>query len=448
MADRQRRISPFGHFPGRASAIAGLREGDASPEPGYVFHSDYVATRAGRFDFKGRFKGLQATDGRLRVRVRAMPYDGSRIDCVADTELPLADITADGGLWTIAFESAPNHYHAVDAVLVGPTDATASDLTIAFDGWGEGEWHRDALLRARNTSFAGPSAVGKRWWHREGPVDRADLISAEPATLAHPASQMCTNAQFDEPVYEALLAELGMPRHRHRKQWEFLYIIAVLDSMGLLQAGARGLGFGCGMEFLPAYFAKRRCTVVATDMPPEIQEASGWTSTGQHVAQLEQLQRPGICPPRRFQRRVSFRPVDMNAIPDDLTQFDFCWSACALEHLGSIEHGLAFIRRSVECLKPGGVAVHTTELNLSSNDATLDNAGTVLFRRRDMERVALELTRAGHRVLPLKYDQGDQPPDQHVDVPPFGANQHLKLAIAQYVSTSFGIAVIRDGLGA
>jgi len=31
-------------------------------------------------------------------------------------------------------------------------------------------------------------------------------------------------------------------------------------------------------------------------------------------------------------------------LPADLTGFDFCWSICALEHLGTIAQGLDFIK--------------------------------------------------------------------------------------------------------
>ena len=76
--------------------------------------------------------------------------------------------------------------------------------------------------------------------------------------------------------------------------------------------------------------------------------------------------------------------MDRNAIDADLEgQDDLVWSASAFEHLGSFMHGLEFVINSVKCLKPGGVAVHTTEFNCSSDADTLDNASTVLFRKRD-----------------------------------------------------------------
>ena len=47
---------------------------------------------------------------------------------------------------------------------------------------------------------------------------------------------------------------------------------------------------------------------------------------------------------------------------------------------------MQFFINSVETtLKIGGVACHTTEFNLSSNDETVSKGDTVLYRRRDME---------------------------------------------------------------
>ena len=121
--------------------------------------------------------------------------------------------------------------------------------------------------------------------------------------------------------------------------------------------------------------------------------------------------------------------------------YDFCWSSCSLEHLGSIDAGLRFIERSLDTLKPGGIAVHTTEFNLTSDTRTIKKGGTVLFRRRDVEEFARRTTKAGHEVLPITFDQGDQPEDQIVDVPPYAADIHFKLALGQYVTTSFGLAI-------
>ena len=51
----------------------------------------------------------------------------------------------------------------------------------------------------------------------------------------------------------------------------------------------------------------------------------------------------------------------MRDLPDDLGSFDFIWSSCSFEHLGSLGEGERFVLEALRFLKPGGVAVHTTE---------------------------------------------------------------------------------------
>lgn len=118
------------------------------------------------------------------------------------------------------------------------------------------------------------------------------------------------------------------------------------------------------------------------------------------------------------------------------------WSSCAFEHLGSIELGQSFILNQMRGLRPGGVAVHTTEFNVSSNDETMDVGQTVLFRRRDIDWIIDHLLARDH-LVEIDYDPGESPADRHVDVPPW-SGVHLKLAIDKYVATSLGLIVERS----
>ncbi|UIJ71052.1 hypothetical protein [Aurantimonas sp. HBX-1] len=156
---------------------------------------------------------------------------------------------------------------------------------------------------------------------------------------------------------------------------------------------------------------------------------------------MADLQYQGMVDEAEFLRLVSYETCDMNHIPDHLRGFDFCWSACCLEHLGSIRHGLDFIINSLDTLNPGGMAVHTTELNLSSNDATVETGPTVLFRRRDLEDLMSEVEALGHSITPLSISLMATPLDHHVDVPPYGDTLHLKLLLMEYVSTSVGVVI-------
>lgn len=264
--------------------------------------------------------------------------------------------------------------------------------------------------------------------------------------LRDPRSQACTQAQMEEPAYAYWCKAIGEVPRYHRKQWEFCYILQALARHGMLAPEMHGLGFGVGEEPLAALMAQRGAQVLATDLDHSEAQALGWVATDQHAANKTALNGRKLCDPEAFDRLVDFRVMDMNAVSADLEgQFDFCWSACALEHLGSIAQGLAFIEHSVDCLAPGGVAVHTTELNCSSNDETLDNASTVLFRERDFLALAARLRANGHRIE-LTFDLGDMPLDRHIDVAPYSADEHLKLQIEQWVTTSFGLIIRKAGV--
>ena len=262
-------------------------------------------------------------------------------------------------------------------------------------------------------------------------------------TLGRPVSQACTEAQVREPAYAYWCGEIREPPRTHRKQWEFCYILQALATRGKLAPQMRGLGFGVGEEPLTAVFARRGVEVTATDLAPERAVAAGWADHAQLARGREELNSRGICPAEAFDTRVGFRHVDMNAVPADLAGFDFTWSACALEHLGSIADGAAFILRSLDTLGPGGVAVHTTELNVADGPETLDDAGTVLFRRRDLQPILDAARRKGFRCT-ANWSTGEGELDRHVDVPPYSSELHLKLQIAPYVTTSFGLILERQ----
>jgi 2-polyprenyl-3-methyl-5-hydroxy-6-metoxy-1,4-benzoquinol methylase len=257
-------------------------------------------------------------------------------------------------------------------------------------------------------------------------------------------SRLCTQEQFETVEYREWCARIGEAPRLHRKQWEYCYIAQALFERGLLAAPRRGLGFGVGQEPLPALFAKYGCTVVATDVDRTSAQLAGWVDTGQHAESLAALNTRRLCDPIGFRRLVSYRTVDMNAISSDLTNFDFVWSSCAFEHLGSLERGMQFVHQAMKCLRPGGLAVHTTELNLSSDSDTLTAGGTVLYRKQDIKALAKQLTTQGH-MIELDFDPGCRPADHYIDVPPYKSEPHLRLQIDRYVSTSIGLIIQKAG---
>lgn len=261
--------------------------------------------------------------------------------------------------------------------------------------------------------------------------------------LDQPGWQLVTSAQMEGPLYEQWCALIRDTRVKHRKVWEWVYILEVLKQHGMLVEGKRGLGFGCGTEPLSALMASLGAEIVATDLDTASAEKKGWwTKTHQHAGGLAQLNEAGICEPDVFARKVSYRSCDMNAIPSELRGFDFVWSSCSLEHLGSLQSGLEFIERSMDCLKPGGIAVHTTEFNLGSNDRTLETSAVVAYRKKDIEASALRLIGRGHKVPKINFSPGDRMLDRVVDRPPY-RHSHLKLLYARHLITSIGLFVVK-----
>ena len=248
-------------------------------------------------------------------------------------------------------------------------------------------------------------------------------------------------------------AQLKAPVIYHRKLWELAYVLQAIHEGGHLKAGARGLGFGCGVEPIPSYLASQGVSVTVTDLANLEASAKGWVASNQHLNGIDGAFLPHLVDRGVFDNFVEFQTADMNDIPDHLSGYDFCWSMCAMEHLGSIQSGLSFVENSLKTLRPGGLSVHTMEFNVEDHGETIDNWMTVLFQRKHIEGIAERLRAQGHKVAELNFDFGDKPMDRFIDVPPWnhdmpdemrdrvGNPYHLKLGIDGFIATCFGIII-------
>lgn len=270
-------------------------------------------------------------------------------------------------------------------------------------------------------------------------------------------SKPATQADMESPWFAYWCNELKIAPVYHRKLWEYAFVLQTLFERGKLAPGMRGLGFGCGEEPIASYLASKGIDVTVTDLEPARARGLGWVETGQHATALEQAFKPEIIAKEAFDRRVRLEYVDMNDIPAHLAgKYDFCWSICALEHLGSIEQGLRFVERAMSTLKPGGLAVHTTEFNYLSQDDTISHGPVVMFLRKHLTDVKGRLERAGHKVKDIDFDVGDGILDCFIDVPPYaweGRDKypwengvgHVKLSLDGFPCTCFGLIVERGG---
>ncbi|WP_156678080.1 methyltransferase domain-containing protein [Sphingomonas profundi] len=233
----------------------------------------------------------------------------------------------------------------------------------------------------------------------------------------------------------------------YRKLWEWSAIMQALAERGMLQAGRAGIGFAVGMEALPSIFASYGVDVLASDLPEEMSDGF-WDQSSQHSVSVDALFHPRYLDEATFRRLVRFRPTDMNdlsGLPD--ASWDFAWSSCAIEHLGGLDQGLDFVRNAMRLLKPGGVAVHTTEYNCSSNDDTVTDGGAVIYRKQDLERLDYSLRPMRCGLEPLNFDLGTHRYDLDYDEPPYFStgSRHIKLAMQGYIATSYLIIVQKAG---
>ena len=261
-------------------------------------------------------------------------------------------------------------------------------------------------------------------------------------------SSVCRRAHFEEGWLDRWSRmfgypdPLGQPHGSHRKVWEWCAIAQCLAERGMLRPGRLGLGFAVGTEPLAAAFAARGAVVLATDLALA-DSHEGWTATGQHAASKEALWHPDLVDRAGFERRVVFADADMRTLDGLLPIWDFAWSSCALEHLGSLEAGWDFVVSSARLLRPGGVAAHTTEFNVSSGRDTIEAGPSVLYRACDVERLAERLRPEGCRLEAPDLFPGDHPDDLEPDEPPYfqGRLKHIKLRIGGHVTTSMLLIV-------
>jgi hypothetical protein len=248
-------------------------------------------------------------------------------------------------------------------------------------------------------------------------------------------------ADFARPWYAERARELGLGTNMHRRHWEWVVEVqAFVDHLGLLSQSV--VGFGVGHEPIAAWFAARGVNVLATDRPESTDAWKTQHPGSGYAGGLADIPRAGICDEDLFAAYARHRGVDMNDIPMDLHgQFDFSWSTSSMEHLGGIEQGLRFFCEQMKCLRPGGVAAHSTEFNFLSDYLTLESDDLVVFRQRDLVRLRDMLAEQGDILWPVDLLGGRSEADLFVDEHPYqhdglDAEPHLSIKLGGHSFTS------------
>ncbi|MDA8154546.1 MAG: hypothetical protein M0003_17835 [Acidithiobacillus sp.] len=269
---------------------------------------------------------------------------------------------------------------------------------------------------------------------------RDHLVFYEPS-LDDPVSQICTWGQIQGDIFDRINFLLGQGDNCGRKQWEWCFIYRVLERLNFLRPGKRGLGFAVGQEPLPSAFVAAGCDILATDAPPEALSETGYLSSAEYLSCIDQINLQGLCDPQFLEEHLVFQPVDMNDIPNEMdNSFDYCWSSCAFEHLGSIEAGLSFVLNSLKTLRPGGIAIHTTEFNVSSNTSTFVSPELSIFTMEHIENLMVMAIKRGYEIEPLNFFPGSASEDLCYQTFPYSYNVP-KLDIQGNICTSIGLVI-------
>jgi len=203
---------------------------------------------------------------------------------------------------------------------------------------------------------------------------RTDVAAQYVGLKSKPSTQ--SDLESDWAAYWS--SQLKAPVAFDGRLWELCYVLQAIHENGHIRSGSRGLGFGCEREPLPGYLATADVNVTVADL----------------------------------------RHGDVNGVAENQKNYDFCWSIRAMEQLGSIENGLDFVEDSLIALRPGGLAVHTTEFNFSDDSKTIDNQAIVLFQRKHFEELAKRLRASGHVVAEMDFNVDRKPLDRFIDLPP------------------------------
>lgn len=250
---------------------------------------------------------------------------------------------------------------------------------------------------------------------------------SEPS-FSKPVWQLVTFRQFlDENFKRWACHELRYQFGFNRKLWEYAFILQALNDHGKL--GKRGLGFGVGQEPIVPVMLRHGCELLVSDLSDADAQAYGWEAMKFDVDQ-------GV--------KLSYRFVDMNEIPPDLRDYDFLWSCGSLEHIGGLKHGLRFVEKAMACLKPGGLAVHTTEFTLTSNDETCDTPALSFYREQDIVKLADSLRKQGYD-LELNLSRGQHQMDRMLfeETPPWELS--MRQDLCGHTITSLGLVIHKPG---
>ena len=267
-------------------------------------------------------------------------------------------------------------------------------------------------------------------------------------------SKVCDGADWSDPELSGVIAgDLRELARFHRKQWEFAMILLALRRGGVLHPDAVGLSMGSGKERLLYAVAQHVQRVVATDLYDLQTE---WeTAHTQDPDRYIKEDKPFPVDDAKLQGlRMDMRSLDF----EDRT-FDFCYSSCAIEHIGGRDDFLKHLAEVYRVLKDGGIYALTTELHYGPE--TIEHAHNYYFSPAYVADLLaascfsyepeIDARLARHRInypLPQNLETLASGGPDGLAHRYFGEAPHVQLLLGKHPFGSLSLVLRKDGRGA
>lgn len=188
----------------------------------------------------------------------------------------------------------------------------------------------------------------------------------------HNTSKICDAADWFDPEIKFIIEnELREPARFHRKQWEFATIFLTLQKYGLLNYQKVGLSLGGGNERVLYSIANHIKKLFVTDL---YDDKTSWDcARTDDPDEFIKTSKPFSVDDTKIQAlRMDMRKLDFSD-----NAFDFCYSSCAIEHIGDKLDFLQHFNEVNRVLKAGGIYVLTTELQFG--EKTIPDQNNFIF---------------------------------------------------------------------
>lgn len=187
-------------------------------------------------------------------------------------------------------------------------------------------------------------------------------------------SKICDAADWFDPEIKFIIEqELKEPARFHRKQWEFAMIFLTLKKFGLLNNKKIGLSLGGGNERVLYSIAEHVKKLIVTDL---YDDNTSWDCA--RTSDPDEFIKSSKPFPVDESKIQALR-MDMRFLDFADKTFDFCYSSCAIEHIGDYRDFLQHLNEVNRVLKDGGIYVFTTELQFG--DKIISDQNNFIFTR-------------------------------------------------------------------